>query len=491
MKIFIEFLAVFCIICALVSMAIGGNNPADPLDQYAPDPLNATYLIEGQPVRLTAGYCELPAAPGSAMKSRTAVWGQPEYGDMDDDGNTDAAVILTHDPGGSGTFYYVAAAINVNGRYQGTNAVLLGDRIGSAEIAIRSGAAVVKYADRRLKEPMSTAPSVNKSTVLILKNEKLIKIRQFGEGDQIFEGWVTIGHEVRSFLPCSYKKTLWLMGNSPALDEIMAAYGKALPGAMPYTPVFMTLAGRSGKPSADGFGADYEGAFLATRLVQVFPQGNCKSDLIYMESPLPGERVTSPLRIRGYARGKWFFEGDFPVVLRESDGKVIATGYATAKDEWMTDNFVPFESEIKFKMPKPGSRGTLILKKDNPTDLPEHDDELEIAVYFAYQDSMSADPWQKITFDLSSLDESGLYGPTDGKRALSYEFCIPDTVQNRAEVNRIDPTVKFFAQSPGRIGCGESENLCIGSTHQKDFRGVLQRLAELTYVQRIDESFFE
>ncbi len=113
------------------------------------------------------------------------------------------------------------------------------------------------------------------------------------------------------------------------------------------------------------------------------------------------------------------------------------------------------------------------------------------ALLFCHQDSMAADPWQKITFDISKLDESGLYGPPDGKRALSYEFCIPDTVQNRTEVKRIDPTVKFFAQSPGRIGCGETENLCIGSTHQKDFRRILQRLTDLTYVHRIDESFIE
>ena len=113
------------------------------------------------------------------------------------------------------------------------------------------------------------------------------------------------------------------------------------------------------------------------------------------------------------------------------------------------------------------------------------------ALLFFYQDSTAADPWQKITFDISKLDESGLYGPPDAKRALSYELCIPDTVQNRTEVKRIDPTVKFFAQSPGRIGCKEHENLCIGSTHQKNFRGVLQRLVELAYVQRIDQSFFE
>ena len=47
------------------------------------------------------------------------------------------------------------------------------------------------------------------------------------------------------------------------------------------------------------------------------------------------------------------------------------------------------------------------------------------------------------------------------------------------------------ADASRRFGCGESESLCIGSTHQKEFRIVLQKLAELIYVQRIDESFFE
>ncbi len=286
MKIFIEFLSVFCIICATVSMAKSGDGPADLWDQFATDPLNATYLIEGQAVRLTAGYCELPAAPGSAMKSRTAVWGQPVYGDMDDDGDTDAVVLLAHDPGGSGTFYYVAAAINVNGRYQGTNAVLLGDRIAPMDIVIRNSAIVVNYADRRPEEPMSARPTVDKTAQLSLKDDQLA---------------------------------------SPGLTEIVK----------------------------------------------------------------------------------------------------------------------------------------------------------------------SAIGSQKVTFDFTRLDDDGLYGAADAKRALSYEFCIPDTVQHRTEVKRIDPTVKLFAQSPGRIGCSKSESLCIGSTHQKDFRGVLQRLAELTYVQRIDESFFE
>ncbi len=73
MKIFIEIFAGLCMICATVSLAKGGDDAADPLDKYATDPLNATYLIEGKAVRLTAGYSELPAAPDTAMKSRTAV----------------------------------------------------------------------------------------------------------------------------------------------------------------------------------------------------------------------------------------------------------------------------------------------------------------------------------------------------------------------------------------------------------------------------------
>ena len=84
------------------------------------------------------------------------------------------------------------------------------------------------------------------------------------------------------------------------------------------------------------------------------------------------------------------------------------------------------------------------MGQDNRTDLPGHGDELEVAIHFVNQDSLGADPGSKITFDISTLDESGLYGSPDAKRALAYEFCIPATVENRTEVKRIDPTVKFF-----------------------------------------------
>lgn len=109
-------------------------------------------------------------------------------------------------------------------------------------------------------------------------------------------------------------------------------------------------------------------------------------DMIRVDDPEPGEKITSPLKITGEARGNWFFEATFPVVLVDWDGIIIAEGYATAKDEWMTTDFVPFEATLEFIKPEdkgPQSiRGALILKRDNPSGLPENDAAAEIPVIY-------------------------------------------------------------------------------------------------------------
>lgn len=114
-----------------------------------------------------------------------------------------------------------------------------------------------------------------------------------------------------------------------------------------------------------------------------------KADLIKVTTPTPNSTITSPLTITGEARGNWFFEASFPVSLVNWDGLIIAEGIATATGEWTTEEFVPFSTELEFVSPYiEGSqdfmkKGTLILKKDNPSGLPEHDDALEIPLNFA------------------------------------------------------------------------------------------------------------
>jgi hypothetical protein len=109
-----------------------------------------------------------------------------------------------------------------------------------------------------------------------------------------------------------------------------------------------------------------------------------KSDLIRLTSPRPNQVIKSPIAISGEARGNWFFEATFPLVLTDWDGRIIAESYATAKGEWMTTEFVPFEATLTFTVDENAysDRGYLILRKSNASGLPEHDDALEIPVVF-------------------------------------------------------------------------------------------------------------
>ena len=99
-------------------------------------------------------------------------------------------------------------------------------------------------------------------------------------------------------------------------------------------------------------------------------------------------------------------------------------------------------------------------------------------------------PEDKITFDLSAISPEGLIGNQQSLRSVGYEFCIPAQVVAVKEVKAIDPTVQF-SRSRGRIGCQNHQYLCIGETHQPEWKTVLLKLADLDYVKRIDRFWGE
>ena len=107
-----------------------------------------------------------------------------------------------------------------------------------------------------------------------------------------------------------------------------------------------------------------------------------KEDLISVEAPMAYEEISSPLVLKGKARGPWFFEASFPVRLIDENGKELTVAIATAKTDWMTTDFVDFETELNFPIPAT-QKGFLIFEKDNPSGLPEHADELRVPVVFS------------------------------------------------------------------------------------------------------------
>ncbi len=100
---------------------------------------------------------------------------------------------------------------------------------------------------------------------------------------------------------------------------------------------------------------------------------------ISVDSLVSHDKISSPLKVRGRARGSWFSEGVFPIQLIDGDNQVLASGQAKAQGEWMTENFVEFTAELAF-IPGQSKSATLILFRDNPSGLPENAEQLEIPV---------------------------------------------------------------------------------------------------------------
>lgn len=141
--------------------------------EKAPDAANATYTIDGRPITLSNGRAEQPAAPGSATKIVTRLADKQAVGDVNGDRRPDAALVLIHDPGGSGTFYYIAAVLNDGGPGKATDAKLLGDRIVVEKISIVDGRIVVEYLTRRDGEPLAATPSIKVTKAFTVKDGKL------------------------------------------------------------------------------------------------------------------------------------------------------------------------------------------------------------------------------------------------------------------------------------------------------------------------------
>jgi len=156
-----------------ISLSSGEKNLLATFTDYK----NATYSIDGQSVTLLNGQAENVTVPGSASKTVTQYFGNEATGDLNGDGLSDVAFILTQNSGGSGTFYYAVIALKTDSGYQGSNAIFLGDRIAPQTTEIKNGEVIVNYADRKIGEPMTAKPSVGISKYLKIQGNSLVEVK--------------------------------------------------------------------------------------------------------------------------------------------------------------------------------------------------------------------------------------------------------------------------------------------------------------------------
>lgn len=239
------------------------------------DPLNTTYTIEGKDVKWVNGKAEEYVAPNSVSKVVTTVFGKPSYGDLNADGLKDAVTLATQDAGGSGTFYYALVAINKDGKYQGLNAILLGDRIAPQSVLIKDNVASVNFAERAQGEPMTTAPSVGATKYLVVNQDKVQEFNLLNKGEQLFAGNLIMAHEARVFTPCG-GIAHWVVGTSPAYSELTRVYTDFKATTSPYASVYVVVSGVIVDTPNDGFAKDYSYGIDIKNVLKVLPDSVCQ-----------------------------------------------------------------------------------------------------------------------------------------------------------------------------------------------------------------------
>lgn len=246
----------------------------------ATSPKDATYTIVGMKVELTDGVSEIPVAPESATMNKTSIIGEPVMGDLDGDGESDdAALILLNEPGGSGAFYYAAAAIHEGSFYRGTHAIFLGDRIAPQTIEIKNEVVIANFTERKPGEAMTERPTVAKSVYAVLYNGDLSEIQVEGVGEQVLFGEVTARVE-EDYVPITFKtcdgNAYSILPNSLAYEAVKTAYGPYLISSIaPNVPMPVVLSGTISV--ADSNEEVFEqGQFLSvTNLLVVPKKGVC------------------------------------------------------------------------------------------------------------------------------------------------------------------------------------------------------------------------
>ena len=129
---------------------------------------DATYVIDGREITLKDGLSDIAMDKDSATKVITRYVGNELRHDLNADGREDVAFILTQQTGGTGTFFYVVAALNMPKGYVGSHAIFLGDRIvpQAMELSRDPGhkdVIEVNFADRNPEESFAEPPSVGRS----------------------------------------------------------------------------------------------------------------------------------------------------------------------------------------------------------------------------------------------------------------------------------------------------------------------------------------
>jgi len=175
----------FVLQMAACKAAVKDNEPSEkePRGDPAKQPLTINELKKAEyrskwstkgKIKLSDGIYQERVVPDSTAELVIKLSDRIAFGDLNGDGVEDAAVILVSNPGGSGTFYDLAAVINSRGKAKHVASAFLGDRVKVEGLRVRSGKIVVKMVTHRSSDPMC-CPSLTVEQIYGLQGDELVR----------------------------------------------------------------------------------------------------------------------------------------------------------------------------------------------------------------------------------------------------------------------------------------------------------------------------
>lgn len=132
--------------------------------------------ILDEPVTLAGGYFEgEPFVEGGASRPTVRLLPGPvARGDLTGDGQPDAAVLLTSNDGGSGTFIYLATVELRDGAWRNSATTPLGDRVRPQVLTIENGRISLALLSHDADDP-ACCPSLATTRQFQLADEQLVE----------------------------------------------------------------------------------------------------------------------------------------------------------------------------------------------------------------------------------------------------------------------------------------------------------------------------
>ncbi len=141
------------------------------------DPLNTTYMINEVSISFIDGDAVQMNNHAQLIAGQISVISAPVAGDLDNDRDRDAALILAEEINVDQVTYYVVAAINQDGNFQGTNAIALENNVIPQNIQIEpNGLIVIKYVQAEVGSERSVKLNQQLSQYFRVQNRVLEKV---------------------------------------------------------------------------------------------------------------------------------------------------------------------------------------------------------------------------------------------------------------------------------------------------------------------------